>query len=103
MKLSRNVNNKKRASKMIFFNVKVFRKIRSIFDVDLNVRILQFLTTFTQLTERLKMGWLLVLGLKESLVECATVCVKSEVILILQYCSTNRMKSDGLHFSFQIQ
>ena len=28
------------------------------------------------------MGWLLVLGLKESLVECETVCVKSEVILI---------------------
>ena len=26
-------------------------------------------------------GWLLVLGLKEFLVECATVCVKSEVIL----------------------
>ena len=28
------------------------------------------------------MGWLLVLGLKEDLVECATVCVKSEVILL---------------------
>ena len=27
------------------------------------------------------MGWLLVLGLKEGLVECATVCVKSWVIL----------------------
>jgi hypothetical protein len=27
------------------------------------------------------MGWLLVLGLKESQVECAIVCVKSEVIL----------------------
>ena len=43
------------------------------------------MTTFTQLTARLKnflMGWLLVLGLKESLVECATVCVKSEVILM---------------------
>ena len=26
-------------------------------------------------------GWLLVLGIKESLVECATVCVKSVVIL----------------------
>ena len=40
--------------------------------------------TFTQLTARLKnflRGWLLVLGLKESLVECATVCVKSEIIL----------------------
>ena len=40
----------------------------------------QFLTTFTQLTARLQnffRGWLLVLGL----VKCATVCVKSEVIL----------------------
>ena len=35
-------------------------------------------------TDRLKnflRGWLLVLDLKECLVECATVCVKSEVIL----------------------
>ena len=50
----------------------------------LKVRILPFLTTFTQLTARLKnflSGWLLILGLKEGLVECATVCVKSEVIL----------------------
>ena len=31
------------------------------------------------------MGWLLVLGLKEDLVECATVCVKSEVILLYMY------------------
>ena len=40
--------------------------------------------TFTQLTARLKnflRGWLLVLGLKEGLVKCVTVCVKSEVIL----------------------
>ena len=40
--------------------------------------------TFTQLTARLKnflRGWLLALGIKEDLVECATVCVKSEVIL----------------------
>ena len=40
--------------------------------------------TFTQMAARLKnflMGWLLVLGLKEGLVECATLCVKSEVIL----------------------
>ena len=50
----------------------------------MKVRILQFLTIFTQLTERLKnflMSWLLVLGLKEGLVKCATVCIKSEVIL----------------------
>ena len=40
--------------------------------------------TFAQLSARLKnflRGWLLVFGLKEDLVECATVCVKSVVIL----------------------
>ena len=40
--------------------------------------------TFTQVTARLKnflVGWLLVLGLKEDLVECATVYIKSWVIL----------------------
>ena len=50
----------------------------------LKVRILPFLTTFAQLSERLKNflgGWLLVLGIKEGLVECATVCVQSVVIL----------------------
>ena len=39
----------------------------------------------TQLSSRLKnflRGWLLVLDLKEGLVECATVCVKSVVILL---------------------
>ena len=38
----------------------------------------QFLTTFTQVNARLKnflMGWLLDLGLKECLVECATLCI----------------------------
>ena len=42
------------------------------------------MTTFTQLLARLKnflRGWLLVLGLKEGMVEYATLCVKSEVIL----------------------
>ena len=41
--------------------------------------------TFTELNARLNnflMGWLLVLGLKESSVECATLCVKSEVMLM---------------------
>ena len=41
------------------------------------------MTAFTQLTARLKdflMDWLLVLGLGEALVECATLCVKSLVI-----------------------
>ena len=50
----------------------------------MKVRILPFLTTFAQLSARLKNflgGWLLVLGIKEGLVECATVCVKSVVIL----------------------
>ena len=42
------------------------------------------MTTFAQLSARLKnflRGWLLVLGLKEGLVEFATVCVKSVVML----------------------
>jgi hypothetical protein len=50
----------------------------------LKVRILPFLTTFAQLSARLKnflRGWLLVLGIKEGLVKCATVSVKSVVIL----------------------
>ena len=47
-----------------------------------------FLTTFTQLTARPKnflMDWLLVLGLEEGLVECATLCLKSWVILTILY------------------
>ena len=88
MKLSKNVNNKKCANKLILFNLKFFWKDLDNFwhrKLTLKVRILPFLTIFTQLTERLKnflRGWLLVLSLKEGLVECATVCVKSEVILI---------------------
>ena len=53
----------------------------------LKVRIVHNLTTFTQVTPRLKnflVGWLLVLGLKEGLVECAKVCFKSWVLLM--YC-----------------
>ena len=41
-----------------------------------------------QLTARLKnflWDWLLALGIKEDLVECATVCIKSEVILFNTY------------------
>ena len=41
--------------------------------------------TFTQLTANFLRGWLLVLDLKECLIECATVYVKSEVILTLPY------------------
>ena len=61
---------------MIFFcEKKNTVKTRIIFDIE----------NFTQLTLQLKnflMGWFLVLGLKEGLVECATVCIKSEVMLI---------------------
>ena len=72
---------------MIFFNEKNVKKDLDNFrhrKLNLKVRILQFLTTFTQLTARHKnclRGWLLVLGLKKGLVECEAVCVKSEVIL----------------------
>ena len=43
-----------------------------------------FLTTFAQLSARLKNflgGWLLILGIKEDLVECATVCIKCVIII----------------------
>ena len=62
----------------------------------LKVRILPFLTTFAQLSARLKNflgGWLLVLGLEEGFVECATVCVKSVVILMyLIMCDNNHCR-----------
>ena len=70
--------------------------------------------TFTQLIAKFKnflMSWLLVLRLKESLLECATVCGKSEVILIVnieycfihnnikyQYVSTSTSKYQGIYF-----
>ena len=44
--------------------------------------------TFTKLTARLKnflRGWLLISGLKEGMVECGTVFIKSEVILIIVF------------------
>ena len=53
--------------------------------LNFKVRILHIFTTFTQVTWRFKsflMGWLFVLGLKEGLVECVTVCVKSWIILL---------------------
>ena len=37
-------------------------------------------------------GWLLILGLKEGLLECATVCVKSEVILSLMHHIQSRFR-----------
>ena len=59
--------------------------------------------TFTQLTTRLKnflRGWMLVLGLKEGLVECATVCVKSEVILLLVVDFLHSMVHSALFYYF---
>ena len=41
-------------------------------------------------------GWFLVLGLKEGLVECATVCVKSVVILISQHGRQQLIQIYGL-------
>ena len=61
------------------------------------VRILPFLRTFTQLNARLKnflRGWLLVLSLKEGLVECATVGFKSEVILPKVWCYQKFLKAN---------
>ena len=60
----------------------------------------QFLTTSAQLSARLKnflRGWLLVLGLKEGLVECATVCVKSVVILIYMHLHQSTLRK-GVFF-----
>ena len=51
--------------------------------------------TFVQLSARLKnfsRGWLLVLSIKEGLVECATVCVKSVVILQFNLYHLESMK-----------
>ena len=47
------------------------------------------MTTFAQLSARLKnfLGdWLLILGIKEGLVECAIVCVKS-VVILTKHCT----------------
>ena len=68
LKFSKNVNYKKCVPKIIFFNEFFFRKIQIFFDVE------NWLWNFLG-------GLLLVLGIKEGFVECATVCVKSVVIL----------------------
>jgi hypothetical protein len=78
--LSKNVNNKKCAPKLIFFNEKKFRKIRIIFDSQ-NFAILDNFYSSDRKTLKVLRGWVMVLNIKEGLVECATVCVKSEVIL----------------------
>ena len=41
----------------------------------------RLLLNWPQDFENFLMGWLLVLGLKEGVAECATVCIKSEVML----------------------
>jgi hypothetical protein len=61
--------------------------------------------TFTQLSARLKnflRGLLLVLALKECLVECATLCVKSEVILAYTYLRLiDEIKTGNKNFTSQ--
>ena len=69
----------------------------------LKVRILPFFTTFTQLAARLKKivtGWLLVLDLKEGLIKCAPVCVKSEVILLAASWLMTTLPVTALHTGF---
>ena len=64
--------------------------------------------TFTQLTARLKnflRGWRLILGLQEGLVECATVCVKSEVMLnniMLKLAQDNLLNQENLSRRYYI-
>ena len=96
VKFSKDVNNKMCATKIIFFNEKNVKKDLDNFrhrKLNLKVRILQFLTTFTQLTARLKnflSDWLLALGIKEGLVYSAIVCLNSEVILI-SVCNVSKL------------
>ena len=45
------------------------------------------------------MGWLLVLGLNESLVECATMCVKSVVNKVLLINVNNKKCAPKIIFS----
>ena len=64
------------------------------------------MTTFVQLSARLKnflRGWLLVLDLKEGLVECATGCVKSVVMLTNINCKqkVEIYKSNQLQLEYQ--
>ena len=84
--MSKNVNNRKAAPKLIFFNEKIFRKIRTIFDVEnwlwksefCNFQ--QLLRKITQYIKKL-LGSSLAFSLKEDPVRCAKVCDKSWVIL----------------------
>ena len=63
------------------------------------------MTTFTQLNARLKnflMGRLLVLGIKECLVECATLCVKSEVMLLFLFCEDQKRVQNYVKFKTSV-
>ena len=69
------------------------QKWRSLKDGE---KVLESFKIFAQVNSRLMeflMGWLLVLGLKECLVECPIVCVKSAVILS-RHVSTHDFKPD---------
>ena len=46
------------------------------------------------------MGWLLVLGIKEGMVECETVCVKSVVILEISHFTRFSVGGDILFVYF---
>ena len=69
------------------------------------------MTTFTQLNAKLKnflRGWLLVWGLKECLAQCATLYVKSEVILIHMYlccwnCLDWNMRIAHIFYAFYLR
>ena len=53
--------------------------------------------TTSQLKSFVSFGWLLVLGLKKSLVKCVTVCVKSEVILVFYVHKTVDIEALDVH------
>ena len=62
-------------------------------------KVMESFKIFAQVNSRLMeflMGWLLVLGQKECLVECATVCVKSEVTLILLHIRKKAVQNPSL-------
>jgi hypothetical protein len=58
-----------------------FRKIQIIFDIENCQNFAIFDNFYLKRLKNFLRGWLLILGLKEGLVECVTVSVKSEVIL----------------------
>ena len=45
-------------------------------------------------------GWLLVLGQKECLVECAKLCVKSLIILLFRFGRYNKLRIDKQELTF---